>query len=217
MKKIISILLLLVVIIFGSRGLRANDFQLWTEFRISHTFPDKKLSIRWAEENRFYNDATTYGLFNTTLGFDYLVWKWFRPGFYYRVEKRIGNPTENRLMPQFEFLTKLGPIFIEDRNRFEIRIFTQGDVRYRYRNRFRFGHTFKNSPVSFTPYASDEIFVETERTNPNQNRAIVGNEFGFHHDKITLALYYMLRSDKNQGAPGWTQTQVLGTSLGFKF
>jgi hypothetical protein len=195
----------------------ASDFQLWTEVGYTHIFPDKKLRLRWAEENRFYNDVTQYGLFNTTLGFDYRVFKWFRPGYFQRIEKKIGSPTELRFMPQAEFIVPLGPIQFEDRNRFELRLFTDGDVRFRYRNRLKFSHTFKTSPVSFTPYVSEEIFVETERTNPSQNRVIVGNSFGFCKDHITFDLYYLLRSDKNNGEPGWTNINVLGTSLGFKY
>ena len=196
---------------------KADDFQLWTEVKYAHTFPDKKLTLRWAEENRFFNDVSKFGLFNTTLGFDYRVFKWLRPGYFQRIEKKIGSPTEVRFIPQLEFFAPMGPIQFEDRNRFEVRVFTDNDVRFRYRNRFKFGHTFQTSPVSFTPYVSDEIFIETERTNPSQNRAIAGNSFGFAHDHIIFDLYYMFKSDKNNGAPGWTNANVLGTSLGFKY
>lgn len=196
---------------------RADDFQLWTEVKFAHTFPDKKFTLRWASESRFFNDVTSYGLFNTTLGFDYRVFKWLRPGYFQRIEKKIGSPTEFRLMPQVEFFAPLGPIQFEDRNRFEVRLFTDGDVRFRYRNRLKFSHTFKTSPVSFTPYISDEILIETEKSNPSQNRAIAGNTFGFHQEHITFDLYYMFKSDKNNGAPGWTNMHVLGTSLSLKY
>jgi hypothetical protein len=198
---------------------RADDFQLWTEVKYAHTFPehDKKFTIRWAEENRFFNDVSKYGLFNTTLGFDYKVLKWFRAGYFQRIAKKVGDPTEFRLIPTVEFLVSPGPIQFEDRNRFEVRIFSNEEVRFRYRNRVKFGHTFKTSPVSFTPYVSEEIFIETEHANPSQNRLIAGNSFGFAHDRITFDLYYLWRSDKNNGKPGWTQTNAIGTSLGFKY
>jgi uncharacterized protein DUF2490 len=218
MKKILATLLM-SILLAGSQvsWAKNSDFQLWTELKYAHTFPDNKLTLRWAEENRFFNDVSKYGLFNTTLGFDYRVLKWLRPGYFQRIEKKVGSPTEFRLIPTLEFLTHMGPIQFEDRNRFEVRMFTDDDVRFRYRNRAKFGYTFKTSPVSFTPYISDEIFVETERTNPDQNRAIVGNGFGFCKDHITFDLYYLLRSDKNQGKSGWTNINVLGTSLGFKY
>jgi hypothetical protein len=196
---------------------KADEFQVWTELKYAHTFPDKKLTLRWATENRFIKDATMYGLFNTTLGFDYKVLKWLRPGYFQRIEKKIGGSTEFRLMPQVEFFAPLGPIQFEDRNRFEVRLFSDGDVRFRYRNRLKFSHTFKTSPVSFTPYVSEEILLETERSNPSQNRAMVGNSFGFCKDHISFDLYYMFKSDKNNGAPGWTNFNVLGSSLGFKY
>ncbi len=216
MKRLLLFFLTLVVFLWGVRELRA-DFQVWTELKYAHTFPDKKLTLRWATENRFFDNATDYGLFNTTLGFDYRVFKWFRPGYFQRVEKKIGSPTELRLMPQIEFLAKLGPIQFEDRNRFELRFFTDDTFRFRYRNRVKFGHTFKTSPVSFTPYVSDEIFLETQRSNPTQNRAIVGNEFGFCKDHISFGLYYLLQTEKNQKGPGWMNNHILGTSLGFKY
>lgn len=217
MGKITRSLLFLGLCLWPLQSQAAGDFQVWTELKYSHTFPDKKFTIRWAEENRFFNDATKYGLFNTTLGFDYRVLKWLRPGYFQRIEKEIGKPTEIRFMPQVEFFASMGPIQFEDRNRFEIRLFTNGDFRFRYRNRVRFSHTFSTSPVSFTPYTSDEIFLETERNNPSQNRFIVGNSFGFLKDHISFDLYYMLQSRRNADTPGWIQNQVLGTSLGFKY
>jgi len=217
MNKRLRIFLFLTILLLGARSAAAGDFQLWTEVKYAHTFPDKKLTLRWAEENRFFNDVTKYGLFNTTLGFDYRVFKWFRPGYFQRVEKKIGSPTEIRFMPQLEFLANLGPIQFEDRNRFELRFFTEGDFRFRYRNRVKLAHLFKTSPVSFTPYVSEEIFLETMRKNPSQNRLIAGNSFGFLKDHISFDLYYMLQSEKDQKNSGFIQNQVIGTSLGFKY
>lgn len=217
MGKIRRCILILGLLLLPSWRVQAGDFQLWTELKYSHTFPDKKFTLRWAEENRFYNDASKYGLFNTTLGFDYRVLKWLRPGYLQRVQKELGDPTEIRFIPQLEFLVPLGPIQFEDRNRFELRLFTNGDFRFRYRNRVRFSHTFNTSPISFTPFVSNDIFIETERTNPVQNRFVVGNGFGFAKEHIIFELYYMLQSRREQNGPGWIQNQILGTSLGFKY
>ncbi len=220
MKKLVYILLLLGGVILGwtDAWAKNNDFQLWTELKYTHPFKGSKFSLKWAEENRFENNASRFFLFNTTIGFDYQAFKWFRVGFYYRFEKHRGENSENRIFPQVEFLAHLGPFFLEDRNRFENRIFSDGNYRFRYRNRLKLSHTFKTSPVSFTPFASDEIMFETEKPHPFvQNRFTVGNTFGFCKDRMTFDLYYLLRRDRNQDKPGWESKNILGTSLGFKY
>lgn len=218
MRKSIIVFLGLLTTLLGAPILRADDFQLWTELKYAHPFKGSGFTLRWATENRIKNDVSNYFLFNTTLGFDYQFKKWLRAGFYYRFQWEEAKPEENRLFPQVEFFWKAGPIFFEDRNRFEFRIFTDDTFRFRYRNRFKFGHEFKAKPVSFTPYISEEIMLETDRTNPSQNRLSAGNVFGFVDGHITFDLFWMMRSDRNQGgASGWTNAQILGTSLGFKY
>ena len=200
---------------------RGDDFQLWTELKYQHAFKGTPFEIQWSTENRFRNDATDYFLFNTTTTFFYKPFSWLSSGFGYRFEMQ--EPAkggefrkENRLRPQFEVDLPLGPLHIKNRNMFEFRFFSDPyDFRFRYRSRFRIERPFKTSPVSFTPYVSEEFFVETGR-GLNQNRIIAGNSFGFFKNHVSFDLYYLLRRDKETSG-GWSTANVLGTSLGFKY
>lgn len=223
MKRKVGILVTCLLLLAGNLAFgKENDFQLWTELKISHSFGKSPWTLYWATENRFDNDVTNYQTFNTTIGFDYKILKWLRAGFFYRFEKAEGKPRENRIFPQFEVAKVLGPVELSTRQRFEIRFFPD-QTKFRYRSRYRIGFPIKASTVSFKPYVSDELFFEPGFGGFDQNRFAVGNAFGFMKDKITFDLYYMLKSTEQSGTAGtpsgtnWTQAHVLGTSLGFKF
>jgi len=223
MKRGLGILCACVLLLAASvLGAKENDFQLWTELKVSHPFGNSPWTLIWATESRFDHNVTNYFTFNTTIGFDYKVFKWFRPGFFYRIEKVDGKPRENLLIPQFEMAQAFGPVELSTRQGFEIRIFPN-ETKFRYRPRYRIAFPIKSSPVSFKPYISEELFFEPGHGGFDQNRFQVGNAFGFMKDKITFDLYYMLQSTEVFGAaitsPGnnWTQGHVLGTSLGLKF
>ncbi|MFO1463467.1 MAG: DUF2490 domain-containing protein [bacterium] len=223
MKRGLGILFGLILLLTAA-GLSAkeNDFQLWTELKVSHTFGTSPWTLHWATENRFDQNVSNYLTFNTTLGFDYKILKWLKGGFFYRFEKTDGKPRENRIFPQFDLAHVFGITELSTRQRFEVRIFPN-DTRFRYRSRFRFAWPIKTEPVSFKPFVSDELFFEPGHGGFDQNRFQVGNDFGFLKDKITFTLYYMLKSTEAAGTAGtpggtnWTQAHVLGTSLGFKF
>lgn len=220
MRRGLGILLGIILLWTASvAGAKENDFQLWTELKISHAFGKSPWTLYWATENRFKNNVSDYLLFNTTLGFDYKILKWLKGGFFYRFEKQVGKDYENRIFPQFELSKQFGAVELSNRQRFEIRFFPDDTV-FRYRTRFRIAFPIKTEPVSFKPFISEEIFVEPGKGDFNQNRVAAGNTFGFHKDKITFDLYYLLRSSAEKDTPtgkNWTQAHVLGTSLGFKF
>ena len=212
-KKICGILAALSLSLAASAHAQ-SDFQLWTELKYAHPFGKSPWTLHWATENRWGDDASNHILFNTTLGFDYRVFKWFKPGFFYRFEKSEGKPRENRIFPQAEFIGRLGPVEGSTRQRFEIRFFPD-ETRFRYRSRFKVAFPIKSKPVSFSPYISEELLVEPSNGGFNQNRFAAGNAFGFLDGKITFDLYYMLRMD--QADPDWTKRHILGTSLALKF
>lgn len=214
-------LILGIVLLWSSSTARAkdNDFQLWTELKISHAFGSSPWTLYWATENRFNNDVSAYMTFNTTLGFDYKILKWLRGGFFVRYEKVSGKDGEVRIFPQFELAKQFGAVELSTRQRFEVRFFPD-DTIFRYRSRYRIAFPVKAKPVSFKPYISEEIFVEPGKGDFDQSRFSVGNAFGFLHDKIVFDLYYMLRLSAQADTPAgrdWIQSHILGTSLGFKF
>jgi len=220
MKKLILLFLVVCLFLAGDKESRAEDgdFMLWTELKYTHPFGESPWSLIWSTENRFDQDASHYMLFNTTLGFEYEVLKWFDAGFLFRVEKEISKPTELRPIPYATFSTKWGPVKFALRNRFEVRIFPSTDqYRFRYRARVKIGPKFKTQHASFNPFIFNEFFLETSKSPGgfNQNRAAVGNTFGFKKDKIKFTLYYLIRQDhKNEG---WILRHVLGTGLAFTY
>lgn len=214
MRKVLLGLIVALAVVFSGPARAGSDFQLWTELKYAHPFGHSPWTLYWATENRFADNASNYYTFNTTLGFDYRIFKWFRTGLFYRFEKNDGKPRENRVFPQLDFVGRLGPVEGSNRQRFEIRIFPD-DTRFRYRSRFKVAFPIKTKPVSFSPYISEEIFVEPSNGGFNQNRFAAGNAFGFLEGKIVFDLYYMLRMD--QADPSWDKKHILGTSLALKF
>lgn len=192
-----------------------DDFMIWTKAKYSHQFKDSPFTVFAVTESRFDDDATRYQLFNFATGFDVKVTKWFKPGFSIKYEKETGKHYEIRLQPQFVLSAKLGIMKFSDRNRFEVRLFPGKEARFRYRNRIKFGPKFKKKTVSFNPWISEEIFIQSPKGAFNQNRLAAGNTFGFDKDRFKFTLYYMLRSDKK--TDGWIRRHVLGTELAFKY
>jgi len=192
---------------------QAGDFQVWTELKYSHTFKPSHFTLRWASENRFRDTATEHFTFNTTLGFDYAFLNWFSLGPYYRYEKKRGNPGENRPFVEVVFKTPWKALRIQDRQRYEIRIFPD-DTRFRFRNRIKLSHYFGERPVSYTPFVQDEIFVE-QGHGFNENRLDVGNSFGVWQDRLSFTLYY--RWQRKESGGSWENNHILGTALGVHY
>lgn len=224
-KKIYSLLFFVFLLLFIS-GVEAQDLQYWTELKYSHPFKNSRFELNWATENRFNDDSPHYFLFNTTLGFTYKYKPWWSFGFGFRYETAKRNIIDDfneefRLMPQWEWTLKLGSSDIKWRNLFELRILpddgVSGDFRFRYRGRLRWQRKFTAGNYSFTPYVSNEIFVEPERGNFNQDRLMIGNSFGFLKDKLSFDLYYMSLSTMSSASRAWTRVSVLGSSLGVRY
>jgi len=217
MRRRLGIGILCALLLVGGTAFgKENDFQLWTELKLSHSFGKSPWTLYWATENRFDQNATNYFTFNTTIGFDYKILKWLRSGLFYRFEKVDGKPRENRIIPQFDAVHVFGAVELSTRQRFEIRIFPD-QTRFRYRSRYRVGFPIKTSPVSFKPYLSDELFFEPGFGGFDQNRFAVGNSFGFLKDKISFDLYYMLKSTEQSGTagtPGRMCGAICRTALG---
>lgn len=196
-------------------AIKNDDFEIWTELKYSHPFGKSPWTLHWATENRWGNDVSDYITFNTTLGFDYKFKKWLKAGFFYRFEKVISSPPENRIFPQVELSHRMGPFDLSTRQRFEVRIFPD-ETRFRYRPRFKIALPIKGKPVAYAPFVSDEFMVESGR-GLNQNRMAFGNSFIFQDGHISFDLYYMLRRDKAKDTSEWTNRHILGTSLAFKY
>lgn len=225
MRRLFFFLFCLFLITLSMRA-SAQDLQYWTELKYAHPFKNSLFELNWATENRFNDDSPHYFLFNTTLGFTYKYKPWWNFGFGFRYETAKKNiiddfNDEYRLMPQWEWTLKIASSDIKWRNLFELRILPEdgisGDFRFRYRGRFRWQRKFPIGTYSFTPYVSNEVFVEPERGNFNQDRLIIGNSIGFLKDKFSVDFYYLFLSTMNSSSKAWTRVSVLGTSIGVRY
>lgn len=224
MVKRLALFLLAFFTLMGS--LRAAGSELWNELRYTHPFSRSNFELFWATENRWDRGMDHFYLFNTSLGFSYRPAPWFVTGFFYLYETSTKNNflddfnEEHRFNPFYEFTLKLGSSELRQRSLFELRYLpddgVSGDFRLRYRGRLRWQKKIPAGEFSFTPYVSNELFIEPERGNFNQDRLIVGNSFGFLKGKINFDLYYMLLSSMNTSGV-WTRVNALGTSLGFRY
>lgn len=192
----------------------ADDFQIWTHLSFSKKFKPSKFILKWGMENRFDKDASRYGTFNTTIGFNYAFFKWFDMGPHFRFEKKRGKDGEYRPFLEFNLTAPPDLIKIKNRQRTEFRIFPD-KFHFRYRNRTQFSHLFNNRPVSFRPFFEDEFFVQTG-DGFNENRLAAGTQFGFADNHVFWELYYRWQRKKESDG-SWVNNHILGTGVGLKF
>lgn len=218
-KALFAMLLALSLLTLGLDEARAqnNDFMYWTELKITHPIKNSKFDFFWGMENRLDMDASRYALFNTTTGFWYKFFPWFKAGFAFRFEKETGKNAEFRPEAQAIFSYKLSNVKFQGRNRFESRNFTNGVHRFRYRLRIKVGPKYKVGIITLNPFVANEVLIEINKDpgGYNQNRFFVGNAFGFCNGKVSFAPYFLLRSDKKTS--GWIKRYVFGTTLELKF
>ncbi len=207
-------------------SVQAAGDQLWNELRYTHPFSHSNFELTWATENRWDEGMSHFYLFNTSIGFAYKPKRWLSAGFFYLYEKSAKNilndfNDEQRFNPVMELTLPLGSSDLRWRNLIELRYLpddgVSGDFRVRIRERLRWQMKFVVGSYSFTPYVSNEVFIEPEFGNVNQDRFIVGNSFGFLKGKINFDLYYISLAAMNTTSKAWSRLDVLGTSLGFRY
>ena len=140
----------------------ADDFQLWAEVGVeAPVAQDVHLGAR--SELRFTDDSSRLGLYNWNVGVAY-GWNThslFALEFLQEYVPQDDHlPTENRLEGSETWVDDWRGITFSDRNQFEGRFFTDGEDRFRYRNRIQV------VPLALWgrrvhPFISEEIFVES--------------------------------------------------------
>jgi len=214
-------LLILGLVIFMSLGspllhAKDNDFQVWNSITLRYGVPDTKIALVWHAENRLQNDGSDFLLFLNDLGFLYSIVKWFSIGPILRLQKPNNGDLVFVPYPEFNFIVPLGPINFLSRNRFQFFI-SNNPLEFQYRNLIRFSHTFTKTPVYFTPFIWDEVFLGTRGSPISQNRLVAGNGFGFLEGKITLNLFYMFQTVRLAGIAGFQKRHIFGTNIFLNF
>lgn len=191
-----------------------GDFLLWlTQNFIFKPADTPKLSFELENQTRLENNATEFDEFVFVPAVSYKILSWFSVAFRNALFIEGGGVSEYRPTLEAKLTKSLGNWKLGIRNRFENRILKDA-FRFRYRLRGGFAYGIKGDPVSFEPYLNNEFFFQNQG-GYNQNRAAVGNQFIFLKGKISVALYYMLRSDKRD--TGWIHRHILGQTFNFQF
>ena len=174
----------------------------------------KGAKVALEEEFRYGSDAAELYYQHYDMGLVISPSDYFDLGAFYRLayELRKGKFMEES-RPHIDGTVKfdLYGFAIDDRNRFEYRIYRYQDENCRYRNKVTLKLPWKFTPLEIRPYFSNEIFVRLDDSavfNQNRFSSGLGMQFaGFLKGEV----YYMLKSDKNRNK--WTDANILGLKL----
>lgn len=196
-----------------------GDFQIWhTEAQDIAIVKGAKAAFE--QEFRYWNDASELHYQHYDFGLVLSPNKHFDLGLFYRqiYERR---KTAGKFLPEecpninATIKYSFWGFDLEDRNRFEYRIFDYQDSNCRYRNKVTLKLPWSFTPWKIRPYFADEIFVRIDDSvifNQNRFTAGIGMEFW---KNIKGEAYYLLKSDR--GRTKWTDANVLGLKLKVSF
>ena len=193
-----------------------EDFGIWSQNDIE-TKLSETIKMKAGEDLRFREHAglsyydTHAGVSwqvvkNLALGAEYLqarqtrvkgkkdVWYWEeRPRIYVTPQIKIKG---------FNF---------ENRNLLEFRIKEEADNTLRYRNMTTITTPWKWTRFEFQPYASNELFFETDRNGLVEDRLYSGLRLHIWRG-LGGSLYYLRQYSKNAAAV-WKESNILGIAL----
>lgn len=184
----------------------------WQEFYLYHSFSEK-----W-----------TVGLLLNNFYISEVGNKdWFAEGVLkYKISNRIGAEVmyrqeyfedggswtyEKRPMFRVSGETKIGNLFIRNRQRIEYRIFEFDKDHFRYRTDIRIKPDWKISSWHLTPYLQEEFFVRLEKLS--RIRSYIGVQGKIK--KLEPAAYVLVQSKKNS-VKEFTHKVILGIYLGIE-
>jgi hypothetical protein len=232
-----STLFCLVLLLFGFAGCTQpakaqTSNQLWPEIDV---YIDVKPKIRL-----FFLGTTSKGIEDGELigskafeaqfaaNIDYLPSNHmvFRTGYLFGTS--LGDTDspykEHRLLTEQTFRKLLKPkLLISDRSREDFR-FVNGDFSFRYRNRLKVEREFQIRKRSFIPYASGEIFYDTQYSIWNRNRLTAGVQMSLRRGsllkrlvserQVMLDLSFTRQNDSRSSRP---HVHGMGVTMTFYF
>jgi len=173
-----------------------EDFGIWNNNEVEVKIKDR-LKITAGEELR-YREAQGLYYFESRVGTSYKASEYLTIGGDYleatslrKVSGRNRWFWESRpriyFTPQYKFH---GWLF-ENRNLLEFRFKQSAQDTFRYRNRFGITAPYKWTTLELQPYATDEIFLETDKRGIAENRLYAGFKMHFYKN-----LYGTIRNSK---------------------
>lgn len=213
MKNINVFGLVLVSLLTLTSPAWAADWEYWSQYGIKVPI-NKKVALDLNPQFRFREDMREYYYQKTFIGPAVKVNNYFDAAVYYAFITKETNgtwqddhvPTLDGI-PKWEFLA----LKFSDRNRLE---YSFDKAIWKYRNLFKVAKSIELGNCRISPFISDEIFYDFYSGELNENRFSAGGSIGFAGN-LGLSVSYMLRNKKE--TDGWSDTNVLVTSLQFSF
>lgn len=193
-----------------------DDNQIWHETVIGLPLT-KKLTVNLngvlrfsGDQRRLVDNRAGAGLSfkankNVTIGTSYL----------YRVTEAVRNRKnyENRFIAYLTLAKTFGKFGVSDRTQFEYQARNSRTDKQVYRNRLQVEREVKVNKFAFKPFASAEIFYDSQFKALSRLRLIGGASRKLYKN-LTLDAYY-LRQQDGRTRPG--DLNVFGTTLRFNF
>lgn len=220
MKRIVCIAAVLVLATAAHAFAYAEgDFQIW-QTTAQDIALMKGAKLAFEQEFRYWNDSSELYYQHYDFGLVLGLSRHFDLGLFYRqiYERR---KTGSKFLPEecpsinATLKTDLWGYVLEDRNRFEYRIFDYQGDNCRYRNKVTLRAPWKLTPLKIQPFLADEIFIRIDDSVVfNQNRFSAGASIDLMRN-VRGEIYYTLKSDR--GRVKWTDANILGLKLKASF
>jgi len=210
-------LILLIVLVYfacSSFVLASDDGEYWSMTTFSKKVNDR-LRLNLLEQFRMKSEMGNFYTYVQYAGVNYKINNNFDVGVWYKLvsSKNSQDWSEShRVDIDGTVKLDLSGFKISDRSRFERNTTSNS---WLYRNRLKCSKTVELFEKDFTPFISNEFFLDLEPSDGfDENRASVGFSTKFIWG-TKLALYYMSRAKKSKG--NWNNANVIGTTIGFNF
>ena len=206
--------LLVISFCFISFAQAGDDSEYWSMCTFSVKINDR-IKLNLLEEFRMKSDMGNFYTYVQYAGISYKVNDYFDTALWYKL---VSSKTDqhwsesHRFDIDGTFKLNLNGFKLSDRLRFERNTTSSS---WLYRNRVKAVKTVKLFNRDFTPFISNEFFLDLEPDGGyHENRASIGFSMDFIWDS-KLTIYYMARGKKEDGI--WNNVNILGTTIGFSF
>ncbi|MCP4652718.1 MAG: DUF2490 domain-containing protein [Candidatus Omnitrophica bacterium] len=207
-------------ILIGTMSVLAHasgDVKYFSTYTFSCEINDD-FSIFFQPEGRMYDDLNVFSYYHFRLGGIYEASKNLKYGLTYRFARSRSladvwsseNRIELDLTPKFT----IGNFKISDRSRFEYRMLHSRQDKWRYRNNLTLSTTANIGKHSFSPYVSNEIYIDFDNNVFNTNWSTAGFSKKLS-DKVSLNVFYRLESIRIKHNE-WDTNNIFGTNLTLK-
>jgi hypothetical protein len=222
MKSLNSVLFIVTVSILVSGicfGYEDEGFQWWSKAGTSFDVA-KDWKCAFEQEFRLGDDGGNFYYEHSDLAFTYSgLAEWLDVGAGFRLiyEKDSSDDFQRENMP-YIIVTLKGRLFdfpVSTRSRIEYRDRTAKEDVWRYRNKITVKLPVELTPLKLKPYLADEIFITLNDDNVDKNRLYFGAVMPLSQS-VEAEIFYMWQTSRVDSGD-WSDIQVLGTTLKFKF